>query len=139
MVVLQLVTLMNGASDLQKLRVLQLMRSGLNQLPASVAESLPSLEYLDLNKNYFTRLPGTLSVLTNLRTLNMANNKVHLDQTVLHTLAPLSKLHYVSLAQYDREVVMLWSCASSAVLVSIVKTFPNLHLDFLGKNRPVPL
>ncbi|MFG1494429.1 leucine-rich repeat domain-containing protein [Halobacteriovorax sp. ZH4_bin.1] len=81
-----------AASDLQKLKILQLANCNLNTVPSWCCEQ-SSLESLELQNNQLETLPNEFEWLTSLKRLNIDNNQF---QEVPRVLANLESLHHLS-------------------------------------------
>ena len=105
-------------------------RLGLEEFPDTVARSLSSVTFLNLDKNDFTHLPVAMSSLTSLSFLSMNHNGVQSDRRSYDMLASMSKLFCISLVQDDIGEP-IWSPESAAVMILIAKERPDLHVEVL--------
>ena len=102
----------------------------LEDFSGRVARHLTSLTFLTLAENDFTRLPGAMSSLTNLSVLSLTHTPLQFDMRAFNTLASMSNLICISLAQENtREPI--WSPESAAVMMCIAKDNPDLHVEVL--------
>ena len=110
---------------------LSLMDLQLDDFPASVAKSLPSLTSLNLSQNKFTAIPAMLSTMSSLVVLNMNHNQIRLQREDVDTLASVPNLQTLSLFQDEIDYLdwLVWCPQDTDVLLSIARRVPNLTLE----------
>lgn len=107
------------------------MNGHLNSFPASLANVLGKLTYLDLGGNEFTRIPEAVSRITTLKTLHLgANMNLELEIEDLRFLRALPDLETLELSkltddEYDNSG---FSQQSVGVLIEMSYMLPGVYL-----------
>ena len=70
----------------------------LKEVPEQFLLSFPNLSSLELSYNKLQRLPESLSLLNDLRILDLSGNRISLDESQAQVLAQCSRLRYLNLS-----------------------------------------
>jgi len=102
--------------------------------PAAVAKSLKQLTLLDLSQSSFMGIPASISLITTLQILNLANNNdIHLVHNDVNILAALPHLRSIELQKEEGNSG--WSNNDMSVARELLKRLPRLEVWFLHTDR----
>lgn len=89
----------------------------LKEVPEQFLLSFPNLTSLELSYNQLRRLPESLSLLNDLRILDLSSNRISLDEPQARALGLCSRLRYLNLS--DNRLNMTFSVAGMSQLAEL--------------------